>query len=172
MTQPINSPWCNEAIVARLAELWENHSATQICGMLWDEFRVHVTRNAVVGRLHRMKLTINDKKYVHPLTRNNSHGRPKVTASNRPSRAQPNMPAQPFVCRDALLLDPLHLSLSDLGPDDCRWPFGINIPYTFCGHPKASRWYCHAHQALSVGSGTSSERAASKGISNQMQAVA
>jgi len=56
-------------------------------------------------------------------------------------------------------LEPLHLSLLDLEPDQCRWPYSESPHTTFCGHQKLVGSYCLAHFELSVGPGTASERA-------------
>jgi GcrA cell cycle regulator len=50
------SPWTEEVIkfVGELCAL--NYSAAQIAGKLWTEFRMAVTRNAVIGITHRKKL--------------------------------------------------------------------------------------------------------------------
>lgn len=67
---------------------------------------------------------------------------------------------RPLRCAE---VTPLHLSLMDLKPDCCRWPYGGypgNDPITFCGHPMFMRSYCMAHYQLSIGNGTPSERAA------------
>jgi GcrA cell cycle regulator len=59
---------------------------------------------------------------------------------------------------------PLNLSLLDLEPGNCRWPFG-NGPFLFCGHPSMEgSKYCTPHFYLSIGPGTTSERIATKGI--------
>jgi GcrA cell cycle regulator len=61
-------------------------------------------------------------------------------------------------------IDPRHLSLIDLGPRDCRYPYGGDAEgeaITFCGHPKRrDSSYCTAHFHLSRGPGTAAERAA------------
>jgi GcrA cell cycle regulator len=59
---------------------------------------------------------------------------------------------------------PRHLSLIDLRPSDCRYPYGGDEEgeaITFCGHPRrGGSSYCDAHFNLSRGPGSASERAA------------
>jgi GcrA cell cycle regulator len=59
---------------------------------------------------------------------------------------------------------PRHLSLTDLEPGDCRYPYGGDedgVAITFCGHPRRKNSsYCGAHFRLSRGRGTAAERAA------------
>ena len=61
-------------------------------------------------------------------------------------------------------IDPRHLSLIDLEPGDCRYPYGGDEEgeaITFCGHPqRRGSSYCTAHFHLSRGPGTAAERAA------------
>jgi hypothetical protein len=61
-------------------------------------------------------------------------------------------------------IDPRHLSLTDLEPDDCRYPYGgeeESEAITFCGHPRRQgSSYCAPHFHLTRGPGTASERAA------------
>lgn len=43
---------------------------------------------------------------------------------------------------------PRYLTLMQLEPDDCRFPFGDG-PITFCGHPKTpGSSYCREHHLL------------------------
>jgi GcrA cell cycle regulator len=61
-------------------------------------------------------------------------------------------------------ITPRHLSLLDLAPDDCRYPYGGNEEgevITFCGHARREgSSYCTSHFHLTRGPGTASERAA------------
>jgi GcrA cell cycle regulator len=61
-------------------------------------------------------------------------------------------------------IDPRHLSLQDLEPDDCRYPYGGDEEgeaITFCGHPRRqSTSYCAAHFYLTRGPETAPERTA------------
>ena len=61
---------------------------------------------------------------------------------------------------------PRHLSLLDLAPDDCRYPYGGDEDgetITYCGHPRRKNSsYCGAHFRLTRGRGTAAERAACK----------
>jgi len=56
------------------------------------------------------------------------------------------------------------LSLIDLEPGDCRYPYGGDEDgeaITFCGHPRRQgSSYCTPHFHLTRGPGTASERAA------------
>jgi GcrA cell cycle regulator len=61
-------------------------------------------------------------------------------------------------------ITPRLLSLVELEPGDCRYPYGGDKDgeaITFCGHPRlAGSSYCTPHFQLTRGTGTQSERAA------------
>ena len=61
-------------------------------------------------------------------------------------------------------IDPRHLSLMDLEPGDCRYPYGGDEEgeaITFCGHPqRRGTSYCVAHFHLTRDPGLASERPA------------
>lgn len=41
------------------------------------------------------------------------------------------------------------LQLMELGPDDCRYPFGDSTPYTFCGDTAiVGSSYCELHHMI------------------------
>lgn len=173
------SYWTDEA-TELLKSLWETHSARTIAGQLEAKGYGSFTRNAVVGRAHRLGLTYRDKRRTHPQTIFEYRApRARVSTAHRvggdaskilhaikrqqKERAKigaPKISPEPFVCRAAPDIEPRDISLADLGHDDCRWPFGEG-PFTFCGHPKAiGSSYCPAHQILARGEGTPAERAA------------
>jgi GcrA cell cycle regulator len=99
-----------------------------------------LTRNAVIGKVHRLKLELRGKKI--------SQGPARPRQKSERKQKLPFVPCEPFICADAPDVAPLHVSLLDLLPDDCRYPFGDG-PFTFCGHPKLFEGsYCKAHADL------------------------
>lgn len=68
-----------EALSARIADLWRYRSAAEIAEVLRSQ-GFNVSRNAVIGRIHRLKLTVKDKSEVHPSTNMTVEPRPKVAA--------------------------------------------------------------------------------------------
>jgi GcrA cell cycle regulator len=157
MASTLNSPWADERVTKRLRVLWSDHSATQICGVLFSEFGVSLSRNAVVGRLHREGLTVEQKRTVHPLTRGEK--KPKGQPRLRVVRANSNSTARrmivthtPAQLRELRCIEIISLgkALIDLEPNDCRYPYGDG-PFTHCGHPQlAGRPYCPGHVALAL----------------------
>lgn len=135
--------------------LWEKrYSASQISTELWLEHRANFSRNAVCGQLSRMGLT--RTKIVRSQLQKS-----KPVRSPPPKRITPFIPpvgpAEPRELR-CVEITPRHLSLIDLEPGDCRYPYG-NSDFTFCGHLQVEGSpYCLDHLALCVGRGTHSER--------------
>jgi hypothetical protein len=152
------SAWANPAVVDRLKELWATHSCTQICGAIWSEFNVKVSRNAVIGKLHRLGIGIEAKTHVHPLTRDRIAAtggqlkprkrKPRAVAHAPKPRVTHESP-EIKVMRCAEVVE-LHISLDELTHTNCHWPSG-NGPFTFCGNAALKgRSYCPSHFALSI----------------------
>lgn len=118
------------------------------------------TRNAVIGRVHRLGLSLRGIGKTPPVARpriTNPIGTRKI--SRKPPVVRP--PLEEIKLRCAAV-EPMHRNLMDMRRGQCRWPFGSG-PYLFCGHPIAhGSSYCEAHFLLSIGPGTSSEQAALK----------
>lgn len=149
MSQPSASPWTDQKIVDRLAVLWGNHSATQICGVIFDEFNIRLTRNSVVGKLHRLKLTVENKIYLHPLTRTEGHRTPRTPRAKVERRAVETI-SGPIMLR-VVDTSPLNLSLMDLQPDSCRYAVTDDAPFLFCGQPNDRvSSYCRQHHGISM----------------------
>ena len=148
------SGW-NEQRVTDLRRLWaEGLSATQIATRIGG-----CTRNAVLGKVHRLELPARATT-------------PRSRITYRKPRAAPRQPKQPrWQMRDCgLTFAPLpdnraklsafgiapedaaiiRRSLVDLNASDCRWPIGDpqHDDFGFCGAPALSRRpYCQAHAA-------------------------
>jgi GcrA cell cycle regulator len=170
--------WWSDEAVARAKALWPDHTCSQIVGILASEKLGEFSRNAVIGKLHRLGLTSNDKTETDPTTRT-AFRAPRVKRADKPvgstafkvifgikrqQKGAPSINADAFACKDIADIEPRNLSLLDpaLGPNDCRWPTTASLPHLFCGLPKWKGSYCHAHFKLSIGEGTASERAADK----------
>lgn len=156
-----NSPWALEGIVDRLEVLWKTTSATDIANILSAEFNIAITRNSVIGRLHRMGVTGSIKTKLHPRDRRtrNPAARPK---QNRPKlhivangggglRVMQSWETDLSPLR-GVEVAPLRISLLELDHNTCRYPYRDTIegPTTFCGHPRFGKFpYCGSHAALS-----------------------
>lgn len=130
-----------------MARMWKDGStASEIAE------RYGCTRNAVTGLLHRMGLLGIQRKRA-PLTEKRispAHtGGLAFSIINRLS-APPVAPVDqpPMKVAD---VTPLNLSLMQLVPGVCRYPYGgeDGVPITFCGHDSIEgQSYCPSHAAL------------------------
>jgi GcrA cell cycle regulator len=127
--------WTDER-VEQLKSLWtEGLSASQIARVLGG-----VTRNAVIGKVHRLGLA----------------GRAGPTRSERPRHAAAHRSvartapvAKEIVEEDPIVLDDgSFVTVLSINDRMCRWPIGdpSEGAFHFCGHkPKDGSPYCEAH---------------------------
>jgi GcrA cell cycle regulator len=133
MTQLLN--WTDDR-VEQLKNLWtEGLSASQIARALGG-----VTRNAVIGKVHRLGLA----------------GRASPSRSERPRlpmapkvSMRTHVPPAPVVEEDPLTFDDgSHATVLTINDRMCRWPIGDPSAdeFHFCGRsPKGGSPYCEAH---------------------------
>lgn len=157
-------PWTEER-VELLKKLWtEGHSASQIAARLG----MGVTRNAVIGKVHRLNLSgrVTQPRSTEPRaprkTREPSHPGRTVHAPSMPRTG--NAVLKTFVRPESLqrpmtLPEPKPLRLVDLPKDGritilhlsdktCKWPIGDpgTEEFCFCGHaPRDKSPYCEYH---------------------------
>jgi GcrA cell cycle regulator len=134
--------WRDE-LKTEVAELWKDHSATQIAAVLGERGLV-VNRNQVIGVIHRMGLTHEVKVVRHASDTNGPRPpRPKREHVKRVKGVTGSM----WVPR-CVEVDPRNVSLFELGAGECKFPYGDG-PFTFCGHPRStgSVW-CDQHREL------------------------
>jgi len=124
----------------KLKQLWsEGHSASQIAGILGD-----TTRNAVIGKAHRLKLKgrlIAKKSTTKTNVEKNDISEVKNQKLGRKARFK------------ALLLDKNFepenpTKLEDLVDGNCRWPLGEKMEPAslFCGRKSIEKFpYCKLH---------------------------
>lgn len=116
------------------------------------------TRCAVLGKIFRLGLpvrAIDNNRLYQKRSPEQLEATKRLRAERRNERRRDQPPR--LVMVKAINLEalrcieviPLHKDLVDLGPNDCRFPYGEG-PYTFCGNPQMEgRSYCGPHTALS-----------------------
>ena len=149
--------WTEER-VELLKKLWgEGLSASQIANQLGG-----VTRNAVIGKVHRLSLSGRAK----PVS---STPRPRKARSLSPHRSStrhyvagntalaphtapaPRRLPAPVPMEDVVVPIPLNVPLLELNEQTCRWPIGepATDGFMFCGHKSwNSLPYCEYHSRL------------------------
>ncbi len=128
----------------KLRELWKKgHSGSEIASILGN-----TTRNAVIGKAHRLKLearTVSRKSNIKTHTGTNNTEEIKTKKLGRKERFR------------ALLLDKNFekenpTKLEDLTDKHCRWPLGEKMEPAnfFCGRIPVEKFpYCRLHMLFS-----------------------
>ncbi len=141
--------WTDER-VEQLKKLWaEGLSASQIAKQLGG-----VTRNAVIGKVHRLGLS-GRATPSRPTRRAAKPSRPRTTtASTAPARAaprpSPSAPPAPVEApvEPAVLPSGDYATVLTLRDSMCKWPIGdpSSSNFRFCGRKTGeSSTYCDAH---------------------------
>jgi GcrA cell cycle regulator len=139
--------WTEERI-ASLRKMWqEGLSASQVARQLGG-----VSRNAVIGKVHRMGLAGRDA----PARPRSLGGRPPTRVHNRPKMA----PAiRRSIKRTEVILEPVQAAFEvepsatilTLGEHACRWPIGDpeTSGFGFCGRVRIGQGsYCAGHSQV------------------------
>jgi GcrA cell cycle regulator len=128
------------------------------------KFGTDYTRSAAIGRAWRMGLAAPPRPQRGPKLPPAKVARPPRSRELREGKpAAPSPAERPKVELRCVGIAPRLLTLVDLGPGDCRYPYGGDKDgeaITFCGHPRLpGSSYCGPHFHLTRGEGTASERA-------------
>lgn len=157
------SAWSDEAVALMRAKWTDGLSATQIAGVLGRDLNVKKTRNAVIGKLHRLGL-------AGRVQRHNSKQRPPPRP--RPVRVPTFSTTPPAPLPSALKtiaalgpIDPA-LGVLKLSRFTCRHPIGDpkHDGFAFCGRT-CEETYCAEHMRLNYQApsrSTSQHRAAER----------
>jgi hypothetical protein len=110
----------------------DGDSAGQIAASL------HVTRNVVIGVIHR-------RGWVQA---GGAATRPRPRLPMAPKEPRPPAPAKPLPVQKALVTDDpsKHVAMDQLGPHHCRYPVGTEGKY--CGQLPNESPYCDGHAAI------------------------
>lgn len=148
---------------------WWTYDRTEVLRKLWAigvsfsgiAAELGATRCAVGGKIHRMEFT-------GPGTyRRRTDEQIKATKRKKDERRNERRRSHPVVVKPKLTVTnlealrcveviPLGKTLLELGPNECRYPFGDNAPYSFCGHPQfEGSSYCGGHFGLTARRGQS-----------------
>ncbi len=134
-------------------------SASQIACEIWDQTRVQVTRNAVIGYAHREGIPLNRKAVSAPM-----FSRPKQLMG--PQRMRRNVVSKPLPNKAhrerarinfQLLQTPNPLTILKLDKGVCHWPMWRHEGQTpiaemfYCGAgTEVDAVYCHDHHMRSL----------------------
>jgi GcrA cell cycle regulator len=160
--------WAPEHCEALRENLAKGMSYSEIAEALNAKFNTAYSRNATIGRARRMGLTgaadPGDSSWLPPKVRQFSSRKMRERYASLSGWIVPVFEREEPVKLRCVETDPRHLSLLELEPGDCRYPYGGNEEgeaMTFCGQPcRLGSSYCAPHFHLTRGPGTASERAA------------
>lgn len=162
-----------EAAESKLREMWAAGLSARQCA---TEFGNVVSRNAIIGKVHRMGLE-RRRTVVSSKPRRTDGDREKgrtVRKRNVAVRkvAKPVFKAPPVEKfkpePEALAVGAWNalpgstpIILLELSEGTCKWPIGDGPPFMFCGCAVSEgSSYCPTHRHIGTGSGTESERRA------------
>jgi GcrA cell cycle regulator len=160
--------WAPEHIDALREYLAKGMSFSQAADAINAKFRTDYTRSAAIGRARRMGPAAPDRS-ADPTEPPAIAVAPRLRKLRERAQSELDRPmpvferAKPSKLRCVEIVS-RHLSLMDLEPGDCRYPYGGDADgeaITFCGHPRRpGSSYCTPHFHLTRGPGTAAERAA------------
>jgi GcrA cell cycle regulator len=152
--------WTDER-VELLRQLWlDGKSASQISAQLGHG----VTRNAVIGKVHRLGLAGRAKapsSAAAPRAASAPRMPPRPASSSARTAvrgatalalaAEPTLDTRPVYQEDDVVVPmSLRVTIIDLKEAMCRWPLGdpTSSEFRYCGSPAASGPYCAHHGKL------------------------
>lgn len=112
-----------------------------------------ITRNAVIGKLHRLGLSCPKQANPSPLQlQNRIDGRKRNTVRRTavPRKPKPRPAILPSAAEAAVSHIALNVALLDLTTGMCRWPTSEDRPHLFCGIQCESGSYCSHHKPLAT----------------------
>lgn len=155
----VNTVWTDEQSEVLVALLAQGRSYAEIAETLNEQFNTSYSRNAACGKGFRLRVTAPPKIKAPPRERKR---KPAAVSVKPPPRIEEIR----LRCAE---IEPRHLTLEQLDPDDCRYPFGEG-PFTFCGRLKLEgRSYCPEHFRLSTAKERSNSDAVTEARSRRMR---
>lgn len=129
----MKSRWTEEISDRAVALAKAGASATAIRRMMEMEFAVVFTRNAIIGRLHRLHQTFGNPNYSQKQVRPKPETRLTIATVRRATRTKSLAPA--VIVELPRPRGFLGILFSDLQYGQCRYPRGDVPAISFCGQP-------------------------------------
>lgn len=142
--------WSDEAD-SIIKDAWQDgYSASQISEKL-AQFRIYKSRNAVIGRITRLRDGGDPQLQTRRPSRSRSRKRRiKKIEFKKAQEPKPKSPPVDLLPRDVLFKDSRipekSIKFKELDYGKCRHPYGHG-PFTYCGKPTDGGSYCKEHKA-------------------------
>jgi GcrA cell cycle regulator len=143
--------WTEDMIMDMKTSLEEGKSSAVISRELNEKYHLTLTRNSVIGKIHRLNLISSRKVIVTAAPKEKSNvvrmlKQPKKTVIPMNGNASYETFEEP---QEQVTKIPV--TILQLEANDCRWP--VNSPRQaintlFCAHPKAVGSFCGKHAKL------------------------
>ena len=142
---PTGLRWADDQAAALQTMAGEGYTGGQIANAIAERFGVRRTRNAVIGKLHRLGLALAGPQ---PERLGKSGSKPKADSEPKPPvpvKQKPSVPrpaAVPALPRKTV-------TFRGLAPRRCRYPYGDRWPFKFCACKavEGTSW-CAAHRQV------------------------
>ena len=163
-----STSWTPEHSSALQEYLAKGMSYSEIAEAINAKFNTAYTRHAAIGRARRLGLLgaarPGDSSRLAPKARPSSSRKKRERYACLSGWMMPVFEREETVKLRCVETDPRHLSLLELEPGDCRYPYGGDVEgeaITFCGQPCGEdSSYCAPHFHLTRGPGGPLKRAA------------
>jgi GcrA cell cycle regulator len=163
--------WTDER-VELLKKLWQDGlSASQIAKQLGG-----VTRNAVIGKVHRLGLSgrAAPSKPARTVFKAPRPARPAAAAPSAPRRiAEPTALAAAPQPSPVRYIDeaPGMATVLTLGAHMCKWPIGdpSQDSFTFCGRRSGEGPYCHEHSQVAYQPAQTKKKASASDLARSLR---
>lgn len=161
------------ALVERIRALVSDGDAAQAIALLCQPMTLKLlTRNAVIGMIHRHKMTgprINQSLVRKPKTERPSRAKmkrrdipasrdplviealEKIETADQPPIARAPAPMAPEPERASSIIPSSGITFFNLKPRHCRWPMNLYSPLSathFCGETNNEGSYCEEHRRM------------------------
>jgi GcrA cell cycle regulator len=150
------SIWSDALVELLKVQYARGRSAGQIAEIILAETGIRLSRNAVIGKIHRLKLGRRGENGDYN-GNSRSAPAPKPVSRNdgpliqRIRRGPPKIKPEPYVVAEPVDIAPRMLSVLELTNRTCKYGVGdVGEPgFGFCGHETApGKPFCPAHCAL------------------------
>lgn len=138
-----------DALVDEVIRLWLDKKSARDISNLFLARGLHISRNAVIGKIHRLGLLRAKVTVCPPMPRSPTPFRPAAQSKPKPTRQPGSVKIVPALVEN---ISPLRLPLLDLDRGQCRFECTdaeSAADYLFCGLPVAEcSSYCPTHKAI------------------------